>query len=321
MTWRGILRDVERTAKRNARENERKAKQKAKEASSKSSDEILEQYSDILEKATSLHKHCCDAIDWNNKINQYPQETVDITNYFEKKALEKKVKYKPSILDKLSHSEDKQFKKLDINIINAKNKDEDLYKNELKAYEIKLIAWKKNKEFSQSLLNKDPDSIKEVISSKLTLKNNEYIGKSIKVEINKGEIIVSELEVNSIDEIIPSFNLEKLKSGVLSKKDMPSVKRYGFYNDYISSAVLRLARELYAILPINDLIVNAIGKVLNEKNGHIEDSILLSAYIPKETLATLNFDLVDPSLCIENFKHNVNFKKTIGFIPVEHVVV
>ena len=53
----------------------------------------------------------------------------------------------------------------------------------------------------------------------------------------------------------------------------------------------------------------------------MEEVIILSAFMLKETLKKINFQLIKPSLAIENFKFNMDFKKLSGFREVEQVSI
>jgi hypothetical protein len=49
--------------------------------------------------------------------------------------------------------------------------------------------------------------------------------------------------------------------------------------------------------------------------------IILSVRIEKSRLETLNFETIDCSDAMQNFKHNMKFKKTKGFDPVEKLTI
>lgn len=49
--------------------------------------------------------------------------------------------------------------------------------------------------------------------------------------------------------------------------------------------------------------------MLDTKTGHMKNMTILSVYIPKQTLDTLNFDNIDPSDSMKNFVHKMDFKK------------
>lgn len=128
----------------------------------------------------------------------------------------------------------------------------------------------------------------------------------------------------NIDPFVSEVDLQRigkkiLKSGKLSVKDMPKTKYFQLYQDYVCGSAIRLARELFALLPTDMVIVNVLGEVLNTKTGHLEESPILSVAIPRETLQKLNFDMLDPSDSMENFVHNMKFMKTKGFNPVDKI--
>ena len=98
---------------------------------------------------------------------------------------------------------------------------------------------------------------------------------------------------------------------------MPKTKFYEIYQDYVCGCVLRIARELFALLPIEMTVITANGKAVNTKTGYLEDQPILSVAIPRETLSGLNFNLLDPSDSMANFVHMMKFMKTKGFQQVE----
>ena len=100
---------------------------------------------------------------------------------------------------------------------------------------------------------------------------------------------------------------------------MPKQQFYEIYQDYVCGCVLRTARELFALLPIELVIVTAVGKFLNTQTGNSEEKIVVSVAIPKSTLETLKFSSLDPSDSMSNFVHRMKFKKTQGFSSVEAI--
>ncbi|HGF7186034.1 TPA: hypothetical protein AB5E10_003495, partial [Vibrio cholerae] len=110
-----------------------------------------------------------------------------------------------------------------------------------------------------------------------------------------------------------------LKSGKLSVKKMPVGKFNELYQDYVCSSVLRIAREAFAILPDEFILINATDKLLNKVTGHLEEQNILSVYISRSTLYGLNMESIDPSDSMQNFIHKMSFKPTKGFEAVPSV--
>jgi hypothetical protein len=102
----------------------------------------------------------------------------------------------------------------------------------------------------------------------------------------------------------------------LSIKELPTGRRNEIYQDYVCSAVLRVGRELFALLPIEQVIVNANSDLLNSATGRIESQTILSVLLVRQTMAKINFDSIDPSDSMKNFKCSMNFKKGQGMYPV-----
>ncbi len=93
--------------------------------------------------------------------------------------------------------------------------------------------------------------------------------------------------------------------------------RSKLYQDHICSASMRIAREVFAYLPIDYARINAVSKIVNTKTGHLEEQPILSVlYLPK-TIESLNLDTIDPSDSMQNFVHTMNFNKIRGFSVVE----
>lgn len=121
--------------------------------------------------------------------------------------------------------------------------------------------------------------------------------------------------------IIPTKSKNLLKSGKLSLKDIPKNQYNEIYQDYVCSAILRVAREIFALLPIDKVIITAEDELLNKSTGHKELLPIVSVLIFKETFETLNLDLIDTSDSMLNFVHNMDFKKTTGFKAIDKILL
>ncbi len=74
-----------------------------------------------------------------------------------------------------------------------------------------------------------------------------------------------------------------------------------------------------ALLPVDTVVVYAVDSFLNTATGHTEDVTVLSVAFDRNTLSRLNFQLVDPSDALQNFRYNMKFLKTSGLKPVERI--
>jgi len=98
---------------------------------------------------------------------------------------------------------------------------------------------------------------------------------------------------------------------------MPKTKYWALYQDHVCSAAIRVARELFHLLPIARTYVHVAAEMLNTATGHSGPETVLSVEFDRDRLLGLNFDRIDASDAVESFRHAMNFKKTAGFSPVE----
>lgn len=129
-----------------------------------------------------------------------------------------------------------------------------------------------------------------------------------------------EFEVNTED-VVPKEQLSLTKTGKLSKKQMPKGRYFDIQQDYVCSCVIRIARDMFALLPLHTVYIHAVDNRLNTATGYIEKITILSVKLERGKLNRLNFANIDCSDALEAFEHKMNFKKTKGFEPVTRLAM
>lgn len=185
-------------------------------------------------------------------------------------------------------------------------------------YKENYTDWETVKGIASRILDGDIDAYADAIRQTEIFNEITHLGSSIEFSVENANLIKTTLHVNSED-VIPNEVKALLKSGKLSTKKMSKTRFYELYQDYVCSAILRVAREIFALLPIDMAIVTAVGELLNIKTGHLEEQSILSVAIPRAPLDRLIFEMLDPSDSMENFLHTMKFQKTKGFQAVEKI--
>ena len=173
--------------------------------------------------------------------------------------------------------------------------------------------------FAESVLAGDIDSYYKVIAEVGPFDDLLEYGSGFEVGTDDPRMLEVEFQVKS-DEIIPTEYPDMKASGELVMKEFSKSAYYELVQDYVSSTMLRVARDSFALLPIQQVIIHAVDKVLNPATGNDEEVTICSVKIKRDALATLNFERIDPSDCLESFECNVKFKKTSGYSPVDRVL-
>lgn len=129
-----------------------------------------------------------------------------------------------------------------------------------------------------------------------------------------------EVEFNiKADEVLPTSEIKQLSSGKLSEKELTKTSYYDIYQDYVCSVAIRVARDMFALLPVDKVLVHAMNVEVNTATGNEEEVTYLSVIFTRDVFEKINLNKIDPSDSLANFKTNVKFAKTTGFKPVERL--
>lgn len=326
MTWKGTLRALaaaqrqsERSARRRHKEIARRQELLAKMTELERASHAVEVYENRLDVLLSIHKDCGEVWNWEAvRMTEPPAKPVNSFRHLTE-AKAQLDGFKPSVADKLMKRVEAKRDELAKAVDVARQQDEQEHHEALRAYEIELMEWETTRDTAIQVLAGRHEAYIEAIKQVDPFREMGELGSSITFHAHDSSIIEAALHVNS-EEVIPREIKTQSKSGKLSVKEMPKSKFFELYQDYICGCVLRIARELFALLPIKVAIVTALGDVLNTKTGQMEECPILSVAVPRDTLSTLNFELLDPSNSMNNFVHRMNFKKGVGFSPVDRIL-
>jgi hypothetical protein len=308
-------RRLEREAKRGQRELEKQQKQLEKLQQLELAKAEVEEYENYLDVIMSIHKDCGYPWDWEKIQSSTPPMKPIVEHEHEQLAQANLDEYKPSISDKLLKRVDSKREELIQAVKDARRRDKELYESTLNKYKNNYLEYQTKRDIAIRINEGDERAYIDAIKFINPFSEVTQIGMEIRYQLIKNKLIEIFIKMNN-DEVIPRKVKKVLKSGKLSVKDMPKTKFYALYQDYVCSWVLRVAREVFAILPIELVLINAIGELLNSKTGQMEDKPILSVLISRKTIDTLNFEMLDPSDAMDNFVHNMKFLRLKGFQTV-----
>jgi len=79
--------------------------------------------------------------------------------------------------------------------------------------------------------------------------------------------------------------------------------------DFVSSAAIRIARDIFALLPVKFTVVHAM----------LDRETILSVRFDRSTLSRILFGYINLSYTIEKFTHSLQFQNQRGFTLVERL--
>lgn len=260
-----------------------------------------------LEMIHSIHKECSDSIDWFSQSHVPPPFAAGSKGPNEIAATEMLEKYKPSFFDKLLKRHETKIEQLKAKVEEAKLEDEELY-----------AEWESSVQLAKRIIDQDTDAFLEAIDVYYPLDDLNEFGSGFEFFIEDPNSLEVEFDVHTED-VVPEYMKSLTKTGKVSTKAMTKTRYYDIQQDYVCSCVIRIAREMFALLPIDVISIHCLDEQLNSATGHKEKVVILSVKIDRDTLDTLNFDAIDCSDAMTNFEHNMEFCKTKGFLAVDRI--
>ena len=232
-----------------------------------------------------------------------------------------------SLLSKYAISDcDKNLLLVDA-IKDLENKREILYNENIQEHERAYNQYLSDVKYHQelietanSIIKGDKNAFVKAIQLLNPFGDIEADGTVLKFSIFSNQLTV-DLFVKS-DEVVPNTTKRLIRDGLEIKDDpIPTSRFFEIYQDYVCSCILRIAKEVFAMLPINNVLINAKGNLLNTATGRFDEQIIVSVIIEKSKLEKLDFDYLDPSDCMSNFPCNMSFNKANGFFVVSSLII
>lgn len=79
--------------------------------------------------------------------------------------------------------------------------------------------------------------------------------------------------------------------------------------DFVCSVSLRIARDMFALLPVKDVVVHTV----------LGGETIFSVDFNLDAFSKINFEYIDPSNMATKFRNNMSFDQKKGFAPVNRV--
>lgn len=325
MTVKGFVRSYQAAKRRGERDAQRKGRELQKQMQNIGKMQEAQRaayevdvYDNQIDVVTSVHKESSEPWDWK-EMAQTPKPVEPILAHsHEDAARVKRDQHKPGMFSKMLGKESKDKERLQQAVEEGKQRDQHVYDEARRQYDESLGNWQATTDLARRVLEGNSDAYIEAIQEANPFSDISALGSQITFNSSAPWYMESTLVVSS-NEIIPKQEKSLTKTGKLSTKEMPASRFNEMYQDYVCSCILRVARELFSLLPIEMAIVQAMAETVNPATGRKEEQTILSVAIERQTLETLNLDAIDPSDSMKNFVHKMKFSKAKGFDTVDKV--
>jgi hypothetical protein len=288
-------RRYQREAQRRQRELERKAKEQAKLTAIEQARLEVETYQNHLDVLLSVHKEQGRNWDWMAISTSLPPPPPQRHSYHE---------FAVRLQDSLLAREPMQS---EFAIAQARSQDEQDHTQELHTQLQALANLENLRALARRIRAGDLKAYTKALADLSPLGEISTLGSTIYFAAHNSQLLEANLKVKGA-RAIPAEVKTLTATERLSVKPMPKARFHELYQDYICACVLRVAREVFALLPIRTLLITASAESSDTTTGRLREQPVLSVAIDRDSLAHTDFDNYDASDIIERFTHRGEFK-------------
>lgn len=277
-----------------------------------------EEFTNYLELLQSLHTECGAGWNWQDIARTPPPATPVKASRYEPHARAALDSYVPGFFAKLFGGAKRIRQDLEVQWARARATDEQEFQAAQQIFAREYGFWNTSVNIAPRVLKLELAGCRDALAHAEAF--DELATFSIKsnlVSVDDGIACVECTAQSS--EVVPSEEIKVTAGGKVSKKEMAIGKYWTIYQDHICSAAIRVAREVFAALPIERAIVNVRSVRVDSRTGHLEPQTILGVHFVRQTLGKLRLDSIDPSDAMKNFPHRMKFKKAAGFETIEPV--
>jgi hypothetical protein len=184
----------------------------------------------------------------------------------------------------------------------AWTKDEQAYYESYSAYEERYGRWARLKSVALQLHAGDANALLEARAELDAQGFNSAEASGMVLQPCDAERLYVAVRVPA-REVVPDEVKTLTQACKVSIKAMPRNRAREIYEDHVCSRCLGVARRLFGILPVTEVIVTAYVPSVSTLSGNETDVPVVSAHFTKESFAALNFDELDPSDSLQSFRH------------------
>lgn len=263
----------------------------------------VKEFENQMELMKTVHLECTEPIDWQAEAAKLPPFEPGLPGPNERGAAIDLDNYKPSSWDRLFKKEEKKRKGLEQKVVEARQRDQQ-----------DLQEWQVRTELAKRVLEGDLQAYAEVLRMEAPFDDIVDLGSNLVLMMDTDRVEVV-FQAKS-GEVIPDTEKRLTVKGNVSTKQMTLTMRNHIYQEYVCSCVLRISRELFALLPVDEVLIHVEGELLDQGREQEPPETILSVRITRSELAQTHIESLDGSDCITSFPHQMKFLETRGFQSV-----
>jgi len=319
MSWQSMMRASEAAERRHQRQEQARLRSLQRQAKEMAKSSALEQarhdvaiHEAQVSMLLSVHKDQTTAADWRSIAASLPPPQPSRTRHRELRARQDEILAAAGLPAFTSAGYPGAA-------ADARGADEQDHRQMLERYAADHEAGVAERALASRVLAGDTQAFQEVVSELDLFGDAPDVCAGVAVAVHDRHLAEVQLLVRG-REVLPTESKALTAAGKVSIKPIPKGRFHEMFQDYVASCVIRVARELFGLLPFDTVLVTASVLLSDSASPAQADAQpVLSVIFPRDLFSRLPFDSLDPSDTVESFTHNGEVKvsrKTGEFMPI-----
>ena len=300
-------RQLQRESQKRRRELDRQAKEMAKLSALEQARLEVETFENSLDVLLSIHKEPREQWNWIAIASDLKYPAPQLETKFELQARYQALANYPN----KAHQHDAAFEA-------ARNADNQAFQTALQEHEVAVSQVESLRSLAGRILDGEGLAFLEAFAEFNPVAEFSSAGSLRQFAVERRDLIDCVFKVD-FEGTIPKEVKSLTAGGKLTIKAMPKARRHELFQDYVSACTLRMAGEVFAMLPIETVIVTALADVVGDPPDKPKEIPILSVVFDRAGLDKISFEADSAADAIDQFAHRCNFKitrKSGGFQPV-----
>lgn len=196
--------------------------------------------------------------------------------------------------------------------------DQEAFRESHSRYQQRHENWRRQKTLAMRLRAGDAAALMEA-HAEVATNTGATVTAEIALQPHDSARIYAAVRVAGRD-VIPEETQSLTQSGKVTTKSMSQNKAKDLYEDHVCSRCLAVGRQLFAALPVAEVIVTAYATATNTGTGNQADVPIVSAHFERDRFQSLDFESLDPSDALQSFRYTGDVrasKRGEGFKAVQ----
>lgn len=279
-------------------------------------EEAARQHDEYLQALTSMHRGCAAVIDWEARAGVTPPPGPRPVHTNERAAQKAMNAYRPTLMSRLLGKVKAERRALRNNVAEGWVLDEKLFSAKEAAYEQGLRLHEEAVALARRVLAGEAAAFRQAISLADPLMPIGRLGERATFTALTPKSYAVKLFLRAED-VMPEQRVRLLASGRVAVQPFPGPDACRLLRDHVCSAGLRAARELFALLPLEDLIITAIEDTPEVNTGRESRRTLIRFRAPRSAIEALDFYELDSVEAMQKLWHRADFDGTGKLLALE----